>query len=75
MEEYEEKICWFKKYMKQSMDLMVDAFKWKMMAEYSEDEEMKMKYMQVSDTLYNMYMVEYDNIGKIFRGEEKKNFN
>ena len=61
--------------MKQSMDLMVDAFKWKMMAEYSEDEEMKMKYMQVSDTLYNMYMVEYDNIGKIFRGEEKKNFN
>jgi hypothetical protein len=72
MEEYEEKICWFKKYMKQSMDLMVDAFKWKMMAEYSEDEEMKMKYMQVSDTLYNMYMVEYDNIGKIFRGEEKK---
>ena len=75
MEEYEDKICWFKKYMKQSMDLMVDAFKWKMMAEYSEDEEMKMKYMQVSDTLYNMYMVEYDNIGKIFRGEEKKNFN
>jgi hypothetical protein len=70
MEEYEDKICWFKKYMKQSMDLMVDAFKWKMMAEYSEDEEMKMKYMQVSDTLYNMYMIEYNNIGKIFRGEE-----
>jgi hypothetical protein len=70
MEEYEDKICWFKKYMKQSMDLMVDAFKWKMMAEYSDDEEMKMKYMQVSDTLYNMYMIEYNNIGKIFRGEE-----
>lgn len=70
MEEYEDKICWFKKYMKQSMDLMVDAFKWKMMAEYSDDEEMEMKYMQVSDTLYNMYMIEYNNIGKIFRGEE-----
>ena len=70
MEEYEDKICWFKKYMKQSMDLMVDAFKWKMMAEYSDDEEMKMKYMQVSDTLYNMYMIEYNNIGKVFRGEE-----
>lgn len=70
MEDYEDKVCWFKKYMKQSMDLMVDAFKWKMMAEYSDDEDMKMKYIQVSDTLYNMYVVEHNNIDNMFKKEQ-----
>ena len=67
MEEYEEKVCWFKKYINQSMDLLTDAFKWKMMAEYCDDEEMKIKYSQVSDTLFNMFMVEHNNIGEIFK--------
>ena len=29
MEEYEDKVCCFKKYAKQSLDLMIDAYKWK----------------------------------------------
>ena len=69
MEEYEDKVCCFKKYIKQSMDLLIDAYKWKMMAEYCDDEEMKSKYMQVSETLYNMFMVEHNNIGNKFREE------
>ena len=53
--EYEEKVCDFKKYAKQTLDLMVDAYKWKMMAEECEDEEMKNKY--------NEYLkLEYDRI-------------
>ena len=70
MEEYEEKVHCFKKYVKQSMDLMVDAYKWKMMAEYCGDVEMKQKYMQVSDTLFNMFMVEHNNIGSMFKNEQ-----
>ena len=70
MEEYEEKVCWFKKYVKQSMDLMIDAYKWKTMAEYCDDEEMKMKYMQVSDALFSMFMVEHNNIGNMFKKEQ-----
>lgn len=71
MEEYEEKVHCFKKYVKQSMDLMVDAYKWKMMAEHCDDEAMKMKYMQVSDTLFNMFMVEHNNIGSMFKNEQQ----
>ena len=67
--EYEEKVCEFKKYAKQTLDLMVDAYKWKAMAEECEDESMKQKYMQVSNTLFELFMVEHNNIGKMFKGE------
>ena len=67
--EYEEKVCEFKKYAKQTLDLMVDAYKWKAMANECEDESMKEKYMNVSNTLFELFMVEHNNIGEIFKGE------
>ncbi len=67
--EYEEKVCEFKRYVKQSMDLMVDAYKWKVMAEECDKEEMKEKYMSVSHTLFDMFMVEHNNMSKMFKGE------
>lgn len=67
--EYEDKVCNFKRYAKQTLDLMVDSFKWKMMAKECDNEEMKQKYMQVSDTLYNMFMIEHQNIGQMFKEE------
>ena len=67
--EYEEEVCNFKKYAKQTLDLMVDAYKWKAMANDCEDEEMKTKYMQVSNTLFDLFMVEHNNIGAMFKGE------
>ena len=67
--EYEDKICEFKKYIKQTMDLLEDAFKWKMMGKYSDDENTRQKYMQVSETLYNMFAQEYSNINNMFRAE------
>ena len=69
MIEYEEKVCNFKRYAKQTLDLMVDAFKWKMMAKECDNEEMKAKYMQVSDALFQMFMVEHGNIGNMFKEE------
>lgn len=65
--EYEDKICEFKKYIKQTMDLLVDAYKWKIMAEDCDNEDMKAKYMTVSNTLFEMFMVEHNNISKMFR--------
>ena len=67
--EYEEEVCEFKKYAKQTLDLLVDAYKWKKMAEHCDDDEMKAKYMQVSDTLFQLFMTEHNNIGAIFKGE------
>ena len=67
--EYEEKVGCFKKYAKQTLDLMIDAYKWKMMAEDCDDEAMKQKYMTVSNTLFDMFMTEHNNIGKMFKGE------
>lgn len=67
--EYEERVCEFKKYAKQTLDLMVDSYKWKAMAEECDSEEMRQKYMQVSNTLFELFMTEHNNIGKIFKGE------
>ena len=67
--EYEEKVCEFKRYAKQTLDLMVDAYKWKMMAMECDSEEMKQKYMSVSNTLFELFMTEHNNIGKMFKGE------
>lgn len=67
--EYDEKICNFKKYAKQTLDLMVDAYKWKAMAHDCEDEEMKEKYLGVSNTLFELFMKEHNNIGNMFKAE------
>ena len=63
----EEKLCSFEKYVKQTMDLLKDAYKWKTMADYCDDMEMKTKYMNVSNTLYELFMVEHNNIGNMFK--------
>ena len=65
--QYEEKVCKFKRYMQQTLDLMVDAYKWKVMADECDDEKMKEKYMMVSDTLFGMFMEEHNNIGNVFK--------
>ena len=67
--EYEDKVCDFKRYAKQTLDLMVDSYKWKMMANDCDNEEMKAKYMQVSNMLYDLFMTEHNAIGEMFKGE------
>ena len=67
--EYEERVCEFKRYAKQTLDLMVDAYKWKAMAMECDSEEMKQKYMSVSNTLFDLFMTEHNNIGKMFKAE------
>ena len=67
--EHEEKVCEFKRYAKQTLDLMVDSYKWKVMAEECEEDAMKEKYMTVSNTLFDLFMKEHNNIGNIFKGE------
>ena len=67
--EYEEKVCEFKKYAKQTLDLMIDSYKWKAMAEECDSEDIKQKYMAVSNTLFELFMEEHNNISKMFKGE------
>lgn len=66
-EEMEEELCEFKKYLKMTMDLLVDSYKWLKLSEYADTEESKMKYKQVSDTLFNMFMIEHNRIGDMFK--------
>ena len=65
--EIEERVCEFKKYVKQTLDLLVDAYKWKEMSKECSDELMREKYMSVSDTLFNLFMTEHANIGEEFK--------
>ena len=67
--EYEDRVCDFKKYAKQTLDLLVDSFKWKVMAQECDDDNMRQKYMQVSNTLYDLFMQEHNNIGAMFKEE------
>ena len=69
-EEMEEELCEFKKYLKMTMDLLVDSYKWLKLSEYADGENDRMKYKQVSDTLFDMFMKEHEAIGNIFKGEE-----
>ena len=64
--EYDE-ICEFKKYAKQTLDLMVDAYRWKIMAKYCDRPEMRDKYTHVSDTLMELFMTEHNAIGAMFK--------
>ena len=65
--EYEAKVCEFNRYIKQSMDLLKDSYKWKVMAEECDNENIKEKYLSVSHTLFNMFMTEHNNIGAMFK--------
>lgn len=67
--EYEEEVCNFKKYAKQTLDLMIDAFRWKEMAKNCDNEETKQKYMNVSNMLLNLFMEEHQNMQNIFKNE------
>ena len=68
-EEIEKNAHAFKTYVKQTMDLLSDAYKWKIMSEECDTEEMKNKYMSVSNALYGMFTVEYNNLEAMFKGE------
>ena len=68
--DYEERVCDFKKYAKQTLDLMVDAFKWQEMAKDCEDKEIQSKYMGVSNTLFELFMMEHKNMQEMFSKEE-----
>lgn len=67
MKEYEEKICNFKDYAKQTLDLMVDSYKWKVMAEHCNNETMRNKYLSISNTLYELFMNEHAEMGRMFK--------
>lgn len=66
-EQMEEDLCEFKKYVKMTMDLLVDSYKWLRLSEYADNEDHKEKYHQVSDTLFDMFMVEHNAIGAKFK--------
>ena len=66
-EKMEEELCEFKKYVKMVMDLMVDAYKWLKLAEYADTEADKAKYTQIGNSLFDMFMVEHNNIGAKFK--------
>ena len=68
--EYEhEEVCEFKKYAKQTLDLMVDAYKWKIMAKHCDSHEIQHKYMHISDTLMELFMQEHKHMGEMFKSE------
>lgn len=66
-EKIEEKTCQFNMYLKQTMDLLKDSYRWKAMADECDNEEMKSKYMSVSNTLYQLFMEEHNNLGNMFK--------
>lgn len=69
-EKMENEMHSFKKYLKMTNDLLCDSYKWQKLSEYADDMEAKEKYKTISETLYNMFMTEHTNIGKMFKGEE-----
>ena len=66
-EETEKTICHFNEYVKQTMDLLKDAYRWKVLAKHCDNHDMRMKYNQVSDTLMELFIAEHNRIGEMFK--------
>lgn len=66
---YDEKTNCFKKAMMQTADLLVDSYKWKCLAEHTEDVNTREKYKHISKTLEELYHEEHDNIMKKYRAD------
>lgn len=64
--EYEEIVMKFKKYMHQVEDLACDAYKWLMMANHTDDVELKEKYTRISNILRDLYGEELQHIKEMF---------
>lgn len=68
-EKMEEEMHTFKKYLKMTMDLLCDSKKWDILSKYADDTDSKEKYKGISNTLYEMFMTEYQAIVEMFKGE------
>ena len=66
-EKMEQDMCEFKKYIKMTNDLLVDSYKWLRLSQYADDEDSRIKYKQISNTLYDMFMEEHKHIGEMFK--------
>ena len=69
-EKMEQDMHEFKKYLKMTMDLLCDSYKWKTLAEYADDMVSREKYQSIADTLYDMFMQEHNSIGEKFKKEK-----
>ena len=61
-EKLEEELKETKAYAKRVIDLWADAKKWKMLAKMTDNDEDYNKYMNVSNTLMEMFMKEIQNM-------------
>ena len=68
-EELNEKFCQFKADLKQTMDLLNDAYRWKLISENCENNDHKQKYLNVSNVLFELFMEQHNEIGKKFKSE------
>lgn len=68
-EKMEEEMHEFKKYLKMTMDLLCDSKKWDILSKYTKSIEDKENYKKLSETLYDMFMEQYQKIGEMFKNE------
>ena len=68
-ERVEEEIHHFKKYLKMTMDLLCDSYKWRKLAHHADNVNTKAKYTDISDSLFDMFTKEYNNIMNKFKEE------
>ena len=61
-EKLEEELKETKAYAKRVIDLQADAKKWKMLAKMTDNDEDYNKYMNISDTLMDMFTKEIQNM-------------
>lgn len=66
---YDEKTHCFKKTMLQTADLLIDSYKWKCLAECSDDVNTREKYRSISETLEGLYHEEHERLMKKYRAD------
>ena len=69
-EMYEEEMKNFNKRVYRAMDLLKDSAKYKCMVKYySNNEEDRKRYTEISKTLLDLFMLEHESIDEYFKDE------
>lgn len=68
MGEYEsEDVKCFEMSMKQTVDLLLDSYKWKKLSQCNKNPETQQKYRQISEMLYSTFLEEHKRIMDMYK--------
>lgn len=59
--------CHFESYANQATDLLIDSFKWLRLSQHTDDEETRVRYRKIAETLHSLYQEECAHLRQLYK--------